>query len=135
MRHKIHNAKVLEARKAILDAARPYLMRVLGPGSGGLIVPGSGLNASVAPVSPKPGKIALIAQSSAIAAAVLERAQSKGIGFSSVLHLGASVDVDLADALDWLAADPDTEAILVQFESVAVGRKFMSAARAASRAT
>ena len=130
---KLSGNAVLELRKAILDAARPYLMRVLGPGSGGLVVPASSLNASVATVTATPGKIALVAQSTAVAAAVLERACSKGIGFSSVLHLGASVDIDLADVLDWLAADPDTEAILVQFDAVLAGRKFMSAARAAAR--
>ena len=133
LRETMSGKQVQEARSAILDAARPFLMRVLGPGSGGLTVPAGGLNASVATVTTAPGKIALVAQSSAIAAAVLERAASKGIGFSAALHLGASIDVDLADVLDWLAADPETEAILVQFESVAAGRKFMSAARAAAR--
>jgi acetyltransferase len=132
-REKLSGSEVAQLRKAILDAARPQLMRVLGPGSGGLLVPASGLNASVAPVGAMRGKVALIAQSTAVASAVLDRANSKGIGFSSVLHLGASLDVDLADVLDWLAADPDTEAILVQFDAVAVGRKFMSAARAAAR--
>ncbi len=133
LRDTLSDSQVLEARKAILDAARPWLMRVLGPGSGGVIVPAAGLNASVAPVAAAPGKIALITQSAAIAAAVLDRAESKSIGFSSVLHLGTGIDIDLADALDWLAADPDTEAILVQFDAVAGGRKFMSAARAAAR--
>ncbi len=133
MRIKMTAAEVTEVRKAILDAARPYLMRVLGPGSGGLVVPASGLNASVATVTATPGRIALVTQSTAVAAAVLERACGKGIGFSSVLHLGSSVDIDLADALDWLAADPDTEAILVQFDTISGGRKFMSAARAAAR--
>lgn len=133
MRDKMTRSEAVEVRKAILDAARPYLIRVLGPGSAGLLVPASSLNASVAHVTATRGKIALIAQSTAIAAAVLDRACSKGIGFSSVLHLGAGIDVDLADVLDWLAADPETEAILVQFDAVSVGRKFMSAARAAAR--
>jgi acetyltransferase len=133
LRDTLSDSQVLDARKAILDAARPWLMRVLGPGSGGVIVPASGLNASVAPVTAVAGKIALITQSAAIAAAVLDRAASKNIGFSSVLHLGTGIDIDLADALDWLAADPDTDAILVQFDAVAGGRKFMSAARAAAR--
>jgi len=132
-REKMTGSEAAEVRKAILDAARPHLLRVLGPGSGGLLVPARGLNASVAPVSATRGKIALIAQSTAVASAVLDRARSKGIGFSSVLHLGASIDVDLADVLDWLAADAETEAILVQFDAVAAGRKFMSAARAAAR--
>ena len=133
LRDNKSDIEAANVRKAILDAARPHLIRVLGPGSGGLVVPASGLNASVATVTATPGRIALVAQSTAVAAAVLERACSKGIGFSSVLHLGASVDVDLADALDWLAADPDTEAILVQFATITGGRKFMSAARAAAR--
>ena len=133
MRGRMSRSEVLAARKDILDAARPCLMRVLGPGSGGLIVPAIGLNASIAPGAATPGKIALVTQSAAVAAAVLDRAGSKGIGFSAALHLGASVDVDLADVLDWLAADPDTEAILVQFDAVSAGRKFMSAARAAAR--
>ena len=133
MRDKMSSGQVAEAHKAILDAARPTLMRVVGPGSGGLLGPARGLNASVASAAATAGRIALVAQSTAVAAAVLDRACSKGIGFSSVLHLGASIDVDLADVLDWLAADPDTEAILVQFDSILAGRKFMSAARAAAR--
>jgi acetyltransferase len=120
-------------RAAILDAARPFLMRILGPGSGGIMVPTHGLNASVSPASIGNGKVALVTQSAAIAAAVLDRAATQGVGFSTVLHLGNSIDVDLADTLDWLATDPATEAILVQFENVPSGRKFMSAARAAAR--
>ena len=133
MWHKMSSGAIAKARKAILDAARPHLMRILGPGSGGLVVPARGLNASAAPVPITSGKIALVAQSTAVAAAVLDRAASKGIGFSTVLHLGAGLDVDLPDVLDWLAADPDTQSILVQFDEVSVGRKFMSAARAAAR--
>lgn len=133
IRDRMNDGEVAAARKAILDAAQPCLMRVLGSGSGGFAVPARGLNASVSPVAAAPGKIALVTESTSIATAVLDRACAKGIGFSTVLHLGASIDVDLADVLDWLAADPDTESILVQFESVPNGRKFMSAARAAAR--
>ena len=133
LREKLGEAQVAAARKAILDAARPKLVRVLGPGSGGLVVPSGRLNASVAPVMAGRGKIALVVQSAAIAAAALDHAAGKGIGFSAVVHLGAGLDVDLADVLDWLAEDPETEAILVQFETAPAGRKFMSAARAAAR--
>lgn len=133
LRNEMSAGEWSAAHKAILDAARPNLVRVLGPGSGGLQVPACGLNASVAPAFAKPGRVALIAQSAAVAAAVIDRARSRGIGFSAALHLGAGIDIDLADVLDWFSADPDTEAILVQFDSVAAGRKFMSAARAVAR--
>jgi acetyltransferase len=119
--------------EAIRDAARPHLVRVLGPGSGGLVMPGIGLNLSVAPVAIGKGSIALVTQSAAVAAAVTDRAAALGIGFSAVIHLGGALDVDLADCLDWLASDPATSAILVQFEQVGNARKFMSAARAAAR--
>ena len=133
MWRKMSGDAIAKARLAILEAARPHLMRVLGPGSGGLVVPARGLNASATPVAIAPGKIALVAQSTAVTAAVLDRAASKGIGFSTVLHLGAALDVDLPDVIDWLAADPDTQSILVQFDEISAGRKFMTAARAAAR--
>ena len=133
VRDRMSESQSRAAFKAILEAARPKLIRVLGPGSGGVLVPALGLNASVAPISAIAGRIALVTQSASVASAVLDRAYSKGIGFSSVVHLGASLDVDLADVLDYLAADPDTGSILVQFDALTSGRKFMSAARAAAR--
>jgi len=133
LQNDMNGPEAMAARKAILNAARPHLVRVLGPGSRGILVPANALNASFSTVSALPGKIALITQSTAIASAILESATSSEIGFSTVVHLGASIDVDLADVLDWLATDPATESILVQFDSVSVGRKFMSAARATAR--
>ena len=122
-----------EQSDAMLRAARPHLMRILGPGSGGVMVPPLKLNASFAHLTPAAGRIAFVAQSAAVAGAVLDWAKSKGIGFSCVVHLGDSADVDLADVLDYLATDPQTASILMHFETVASGRKFMSAARAAAR--
>jgi acetyltransferase len=131
--HRMRSNEIAAAQRGILAAARPFLMRVLGPGSGGLVVPAQHLNASAAPVAIAAGKIALVTHSTAMTAAILDRACSKDIGFSTVLHLGAGLDVDLADVLDWLAGDGETKAILVQFDTVPAGRKFMSAARAAAR--
>ena len=97
--------ELANAYRAILAAARPRLVRVLGPGSGGLLVPGGGLNASVAPAAVAPGRVALIAQSTAVAASVLDRAASRGIGFSAALHVGAGIDVDLPDGTHLLESD------------------------------
>ena len=133
IRDKLSATEFSAVRKAILEAARPHLMRLLGSGSGGLLVPGLGINASISPIAAQPGKIALVAQSASVTTAIIDRAASTGVGFSTIVHLGASLDIDLADVIDWLADDPDTERILVQFDSVAAGRKFMSAARAAAR--
>ncbi|KQV79972.1 GNAT family acetyltransferase [Massilia sp. Root351] len=122
------------ARQAMLDAAKPHLLRILGPGGVGLLAPHSGLNASLAEGGARAGKIAFISQSDALMAAVLDWARLHGIGFSKFASLGERADIDLGDLLDYLADDADTAAILVYMENLACARKFMSAARLAARA-
>jgi acetyltransferase len=121
-------------RQAMLEAARPHLLRILGPNCVGLLAPAVGLNASFAPVAALPGRLAFVAQSGALVTAVLDWARSRRIGFSSFVSLGDGSDVDFGDLLDWLAADAGTDAILLYAESVRQARKFMSAARSAARA-
>src|SRR5690606_27141629 len=120
-------------RQAMLDAAKPYLFRVIGPNTVGLIVPPAKLNASFAHMNPQPGGLALLSQSGAIAATLIDWAADEGIGFSHVVSLGDMVDVDVGDYLDLLAGDARTRAILLYLESIPNPRKFMSAARAAAR--
>ncbi|SFI35991.1 acetyltransferase [Collimonas sp. OK307] len=118
---------------AVLETARPHLLRILGPGSAGILVPKIGLNASLAAAGALQGRIALLVQSGTLAAGMLDWARSQGIGFSKVITLGDSVDVDVGDMLDYLAGDSDTRAILLCIEDIPHARKFMSAARAAAR--
>ena len=120
-------------KQEMLDAARPYVLRILGPNCVGMLVPGIGLNASFAHTSARPGKIAFVSQSGALVTGVLDWANSRGIGFSKFISLGDSADVDFGDVLDYLAADADTGAILMYMEDLRHARKFMSAARAAAR--
>ena len=120
-------------KQAMLDAAKPHCLRVIGPNCFGLFVPPIGLNASFAHVAPEPGKLALLSQSGAIISAVLDWSANRHIGFSAVVSLGEMADVDVADLLDMLAGDRDTHAILMYLETVPHARKFMSAARAAAR--
>jgi acetyltransferase len=118
---------------AMLNAARPHALRILGPNCIGLLVPGVGLNASFAHTGAVKGDIAFVAQSGALTTAMLDWADSAGIGFSHFISLGNAADVDFGDLLDFLGKDPRTRAILLYMESLTAGRKFMSAARAAAR--
>ncbi|RSZ59886.1 bifunctional acetate--CoA ligase family protein/GNAT family N-acetyltransferase [Massilia atriviolacea] len=129
----MHDAHGRSLRQAALDAARPYVLRLLGPNCVGLLVPGIGLNASFAHTAALPGKIAFVSQSGALVTGVLDWARSRGIGFSKFISLGDSADIDFGDLLDYLASDPGTSAILLYMEDVRHARKFMSAARAAAR--
>lgn len=120
-------------KETMLVAAKPHLLRILGPNCVGLLVPSLGLNASFAHTGALPGKIAFVSQSGALVTAVLDWAKSRGIGFSKFVSLGDSADVDCGDMLDYLGSDPETHAILLYIEAVTAARKFMSAARAAAR--
>jgi len=114
--------------------ARAAGMRLVGPNCLGVLVPRAKLNASFAASSPPVGDLALISQSGAIATGLVEWAALRGVGFSAVVSIGDSIDVDFADLLDHFAMDRETRAILLYIESVRDARKFMSAARAAARA-
>ena len=120
-------------RQAMLDAARPHLLRIVGPGSFGLVVPGARLNASLVHGPAAPGRLGLLAQSGSVAAATVDWAAERGVGFSRVVALGAMADADAGDFLDLLATDGATRAILLQLETIPAPRKFLSAARAAAR--
>ncbi len=127
-------AGLTKAQKdAIRAAAKPHLLRILGPNCIGMLSPHLGLNASFAHISAQPGEIAFVSQSGALTTALLDWAASKNIGFSHFVSLGEKLDVDFGDMLDYLASDPKTRAILLYIESVNAPRKFMSAARAAAR--
>ncbi len=129
----VYQSEGYSLQQAMLDAARPKLVRLLGPNCLGLIVPSGGLNASFAHIDAIPGKIALLHQSGALCTALLDWARSNGIGFSHFVSLGDSADTDFGDLLDYLGGDPDAHAILMYVESIKQARKFMSAARAAAR--
>lgn len=121
-------------RQAMLDASRPHLLRIVGPNGLGFISPGRGLNASFAHTTPHAGDLAVLSQSGAVLTAMIDWAVANAVGFSHLVSLGDMADVDFGDLLDHLALDAETKAILLYVETVTHARKFMSAARIASRA-
>jgi acetyltransferase len=120
-------------RQLALEAARPHLLRIVGPNGVGVQLPPIGLNASFAHVLPQPGGLALVTQSGAMATTVVDWAKRHRVGLSAMLSLGDMSDVDFGDLLDYLASDGSTRGILLYIEGITHPRKFMSAARAAAR--
>ncbi|KPF69691.1 hypothetical protein IP69_10070 [Bosea sp. AAP35] len=119
--------------RALCEAARRAGIRLIGPDSIGLVAPRLQLNASLAPVVPRAGSIALVAQSNSIAAGILAWAARREVGFSGAVTLGAAGDVDLADCLDHFGLDGRTRAILLALDDVEDAARFLSSARAAAR--
>jgi acetyltransferase len=126
-------AVVLCAADALTELARQSGVRMLGPDSFGIAVPGIGLNASRSHLPPPAGRVGLISQSSALCRLVLDWAQPNGIGFSHIVGVGGRADLGFGVVLDWLSRDTGTGAILLEINELRSRRAFLSAARAASR--
>ena len=139
-RIKVKAALVLshgvDARRAreLQRLARRHGVWLLGPNSQGFQRPGLQLNASVAGALAAPGQLALVSQSGALTASILDWARQSRVGFSTVVALGPHTGVTLADTLDFLAADRHTSGIVVYMEGIASARRFTSALRAAANA-
>ncbi len=119
--------------RAALDNARRYGVRVIGPNCLGIMRPESGLNATFARGNALPGGLSLVSQSGAVCTAMIDWARPNKVGFSSVISLGGSRDVDFGEIIDYLVNDPRTEHILLYIEGVRDARRFISSLRAAAR--
>jgi acetyltransferase len=122
----------IELENALIEVARQSGVRVLGPNCVGLVRPALRMNASFLNIPPPGGNLALVSQSGALCSAISDWAGPNHLGFSAVVSLGNSADIGFGDTLDFLASDPETDAILLYVEGVRHPRSFVSALRAAT---
>ncbi|MEI5521306.1 GNAT family N-acetyltransferase [Streptomyces brasiliscabiei] len=124
-------------QRELVRQARSYGMRIIGPNAFGIIntAPGVRLNASLAPETPRSGRIGLFAQSGAIGIALLSRLHRRGggvtgvTGVSTFVSSGNRADVSGNDVLQYWYEDPDTDVVLMYLESIGNPRKFTRLAR------
>ncbi len=126
-------AKGAALEEAVKAVAKKYGIRFIGPNCLGIQRPAIGLNATFSQGATLAGDLALVSQSGALCTAMLDWAETNGIGFSSVISTGASADLDFGEILDYLAYDTQTRGILLYIEGIRDARRFMSALRAAAR--
>jgi acetyltransferase len=119
--------------RQLLETAHRYGIRLIGPNCLGIMRPSIGLNATFNKGGANPGNIAFVSQSGALCTAILDWAQTNDVGFSSVVSMGSSTDVDFGEMLDYLVSDASTQSILMYIEGIRNARRFMSALRAAAR--
>jgi len=119
--------------RQLLETAQRYAIRLIGPNCLGIMRPSIGLNATFNKGGANAGNIAFISQSGALCTAILDWAQYNDVGFSSVVSMGSSTDVDFGEILDYLVSDSSTHSILMYIEGIRNARRFMSALRAAAR--
>lgn len=122
-----------DLQQALIQQARHYNIRLLGPNCLGLIRPRVNLNATFSNNSALRGNLALISQSGALCTSILDWAANRNIGFSAVISLGDAIDIDFGSVLDYLALDPETRGIILYIEGIRDARGFMSGLRSAAR--
>ena len=127
------NYTSLALLKKIYQEARETGVRLFGPRSWGVVNPWVNLNGSLGSRMPHPGGLAVVSQSATFCSSLIDLSLDRKIGLSILVGLGDMLDVDFADAIDYLANHFRVGAILLHVESLTNMRKFMSAARAASR--
>ncbi|MES9862921.1 MAG: bifunctional acetate--CoA ligase family protein/GNAT family N-acetyltransferase [Candidatus Thiodiazotropha sp. LLP2] len=123
----------LRIEERVVEVAKEFGIRFIGPNCLGLIRPDQGINITFGNNNAKPGNLALVSQSGAICTAILDWAETNDIGFSTVISTGISADLDFGDYLDYLVSDPKTDSILLYIEGIKDARRFMSGLRAAAR--
>ena len=114
---------------SLLAVTRRAGMRLAGPASAGVAVPGIGLAATPAAHHPVPGHVGLVVQSGGVGAALLEQFARLGIGISCFAALGGKLDVSGTDMLLWFEADSTTELAVLHLESFGNPRRFARTAR------
>ncbi|MEM1569438.1 MAG: acetate--CoA ligase [Candidatus Bathyarchaeia archaeon] len=119
--------------RELLSICRKYNMRMVGPNCLGVINTSTPMNATFASSKPLPGKIALLSQSGALCSAILDWAPKEGLGFSVVISLGNSADLNIIDFIEALKDDENTKVIACYMEGVSDGARFVEVARETSR--
>jgi 4-hydroxybutyryl-CoA synthetase (ADP-forming) len=111
----------------IKDIAKKYKIQIIGPNCLGVmnLDPKTMMNSTFLKITPKSGKIALVSQSGAICAALVEDASAQGIGFSAVVSLGNKAAMSEVDVLKILANHKQTKVIVMYLEDMGDGQEFL----------
>jgi acetate---CoA ligase (ADP-forming) len=120
-------------QEQLLALVRAHGARLIGPNCLGIAVPGLGLDATFAARAAAPGNIGFSSQSGALGLALLEAAESRGLGLSAFVSIGNKADVSSNDLIEWWEEDAETEAILLYVESFGNPRRFGRLARRVAR--
>jgi acetyl coenzyme A synthetase (ADP forming)-like protein len=122
-----------QREREIVDVARRYGMRLVGPNCLGLIDTVTRLNASFAVGMPRQGTIAFMSQSGALCTSILDMALADDVGFSRFISLGNKADLDEIAFIEAWTDDPYTRVIIAYLEGIGDGSEFMRVARQVSR--
>jgi len=118
-----------EQEEGLRRVARKYGIRFIGPNCVGVLDTYTPIDTTFSRTMPGQGSIGLVSHSGAVCGGTMDWANTVGVGFSRMISLGNQADLDIADALESLAADPHTRVVAAYVEGLPDGRRFVEAAR------
>ncbi len=112
-----------------------YGIRAVGPNCMGCVTtaPEVSMNATFALGMPRRGSVALMSQSGALSAAIMDYAREQNVGFSKFVSMGNILNVDTVDLLDYFGRDDATSVILMYLETFGEASRFARVCRPLSK--
>lgn len=123
----------MEREARLKRVAEQYQMHIIGPNCIGVIDTHTPLNTTFVVGMPRPGEIAFISQSGAVAAAVIDWARGSGVGFSRITSLGNQAVVTESKMLEAIGQDGVTRVIAAYMEGVSNGQEFLDSSTRTAR--
>ena len=115
--------------KKLLAAAAKFGIRFLGPNCLGVANPHHKFNVTFLPFEGRPGYIGLASQSGSFITQMFDYLRRFHLGFSTGISVGNEADMDIVDAMEYLALCPHTRVIALYIEMIRRGRAFIELAR------
>ncbi len=121
----------IKLEKEILERAREFGIRLIGPNCLGIYCPkeGTGFNLDM---PTEAGGVGVFSQSGGNSVEIVNYCALRGIRFSKVISYGNALDLKETDFLEYLAQDPETKVIAAYVEGVKDGERFFRALRRAA---
>jgi acetyltransferase len=119
--------------KVLIEKARQYGIRFLGPNCLGIVNTHLPMNITVGPIQDYNGKLGLASQSGTYIAQVVSYLHKNGIVMSKAISVGNEADITIIDCLEYLGQDETTKAIGLYIEGIKDASRFLEVARNVSR--
>ncbi|KAA0002080.1 MAG: CoA-binding protein [Thermoplasmata archaeon] len=119
----------IDGERAMVEKAKKYGMRILGPNVFGIYSAIAPINATFGPSKIRPGNIAVISQSGALGIAMIGKASEENMGLSTIVSIGNKADVTEAEILSYLFKDKPTKVVFLYMEGIENGLEFLELAK------
>ncbi|HEC77014.1 MAG TPA: CoA-binding protein [Thermoplasmatales archaeon] len=119
----------IEGEKKLIENAKKYGARVLGPNVFGIYSAKPPVNATFGPSKIKRGNVAVISQSGALGIAMIGKASEENMGLSAIVSIGNKADLTEAEILSYLFNDNLTKVVFLYIEGLENGREFLEIVR------